>query len=56
MSETDAKNYIFKALALLKNRQEKLVLLPSEIEDVEFYLRLALRHLGVNQDDIDKKA
>lgn len=49
MSETDAKNYIFKALALLNSCM-------TEIEDVEFYLRLALRHLGVNQDDIDKKA
>ena len=50
MSETDAKNCIFKALVLLKNRQE------NEVDNVEFYLRLALRHLGVNQDDIDDKA
>mgnify|MGYP003134222977 CR=1 FL=1 len=49
MSETDAKNYIFKALAILDSCM-------TEIEDVEFYLRLALRHLGVSQDDIDKKA
>ncbi len=52
MSETDAKNYIFKALALLNLAP----LCMTEIEDVEFYLRSALRHLGVNQDDIDDKA
>ena len=52
MSETDAKNYIFKALALLQFRQED----GTTVDNVEFYLRLALRHLGVNQDDIDNKA
>tara|TARA_R110001592_G_scaffold13608_1_gene62208 strand:- start:3324 stop:3482 length:159 start_codon:yes stop_codon:yes gene_type:complete len=52
MSETDAKNCIFKALALLNLAP----LCMTEIEGVEFYLRSALRHLGVNQDDIDDKA